>query len=487
MFSKVSFVTALTGAVLFLPQLPASAQFHQGWHYTLDAGNDSLALGPDRRRVAGGTIYEIYGMAFKEDFATESIWFAFSANLPPFGHTIPINPATGRPQLCPAGDPSCYDVVDGNVGWGDLFLDFSGRGNLKAASDAGQLMGIRFALNNDSGVNSLGIYDNVRIASVTRENAGYSNLANHNNMLRSVASGRTAGMGDLAWNSSYFSPYTTPGGYSDPASLMPNVIASGNKIGEVALQSQENLVRAGLDTNFFNAGSEAKVFGFRIPKALLPVGQFIATLITECVNDAIAMVNQVRESPPLPILPYVCPVTDGQRNALLPTRIVDGVKIFEDVPSGRWYDPPASMGFEFVTIGDTLFTSISGFPCVVSPSEPTPPFTVRIKNEQGTYQSIGEFSASDTIDFKLLNEGGGVREFQIVGIRPEDWPTGWEKLPFSLPIGFGAPVGSFTMTPITCSEDGVCIKTVPEPSIMAGLGLLAIGLWKTPRSRKKDD
>jgi hypothetical protein len=521
-FSIISFI-AVT------PAVPA-AQLHLGWDYAIDSPNDSLGVDPTGNIQPGGSIYEIFGMAVKDDVATDSVWFALSSNLPLYGENLT------NPYLDAEGKR--YSVPDSNIGWGDLFLDFSGQGSLKAASDANQLFGIKFAINNDSEVPTLGVYSNASITSVTTANAGYSNLWNNNNVLQTrTGQTRSANMGDLAWNASYFAPYTTPGSYDNLSSLMPNVLASGAKIGEVTLLNRENLVKAGLDPEFFSP-TNAEVFGFRIPKALLPAGDFIATLLAECINDGIALSSKLVLPAPPPPADYICPVTEGQQNALLPDRVVEGVKIFDQAPSGAWFDPPANMGFQFVALDGSLFTSISGFPCAVAPASSdikTAPFNVLVKNEQGNYEIIGQYFPGQSVDFtKIL--GKGVSEFVISGIDPDAWEPYFPNTPpLAFPITFDRDNAKFafnkipdtTKLPIApivippeppsdggplppepptiipgisdlpsligpdlqspCLSGGSCNNSaaVPEPSTIAGIAFAAIGLLKFRRYRQK--
>ncbi len=501
---KLRSLTSLIGVAglcTLLQQPATAAQFHQGWNYAFDAVNDSLALRPDNTRQAGGTIYEIGGLAFKDDVDTDSLWFAISGNLPIYGDNI------GATQLCPAGDSRCYPVPDANIGWGDLVLDFSGLGNLKAASDARQLYAIRFSPTNDSGAPFLGVYRDVQLASVGPENAGYPTLANNNNMLRILTGGRTASMGDLAWNDPYYNPYTTSVPFNNTANHMPNVIGSGTKVAEVTLLGRSDLEKAGLDSSFLPSGTN-NIFGFRIPKSVLQAGQFVATLLTECINDGIALVSQLVATPPPPPVSQICPVLDGQRNALLPTRIENGVKIFENVPSGLWYDPDPTMGFIFETVGNSLFTAINGFPCaVISPQNPSGqqvPFNVLVENQDGEYQFIGDYYAGQTeLNFEQIY-GTGVSKFLITGIDPNawiPWLTDGPQNPLAFELDFDQSVVSFNLTRVDdlttlrikprvgppleppCFEKDQCIK-VPEPSMLFGLGMVTIGLFHQQRRRK---
>lgn len=83
-------------------------------------------------------------MAIHENEETGEIWVGLNSNMPITG-----NP-TG-PQLC-VSSGTCYNIRNDSVTWGDMFFDFSGTGNFQSAFDSGQMLGVRFSPNNDSGV-----------------------------------------------------------------------------------------------------------------------------------------------------------------------------------------------------------------------------------------------------------------------------------------------------------------------------------------------
>ncbi|MEG4344535.1 PEP-CTERM sorting domain-containing protein [Microcoleus sp. A003_D6] len=274
-FKKAILFGAAT-ATIFLgttaKQTAVAGTLNLGWNYATDPSYDSL----------GGSEYEIYGMAVKDDLATNTIWVAISANTPLMG----IN--TG-PYL--EGMP----VSNGNIGWGDLFFDFSGKGNYKAANDSNNLFGIRFAPNNDSKTPGTGVYSGVNATSVVTENAGWWNLHNHNSGLNK-RTGLEARMGDLAWNDPYYSPYTNEASYYRPETHIPNVIASGNKVGDITMVNDAELVAAGLAFAALPARG-SQTIGFKFDKSLVPVDSYVATLILECNNDAMALIGETEAVP----------------------------------------------------------------------------------------------------------------------------------------------------------------------------------------------
>ncbi|MFB2834496.1 XDD3 family exosortase-dependent surface protein [Floridanema evergladense] len=263
------------GFISVTGQVASAGTLHNGWNYVSDPNYDSLAGDGRGGIIAGGTIYEIYGMAIKDDVDSDSIWVAINSNLPIAGrNTGPFD--------------SGFPISNGNIGWGDLLFDFSGLGNFKAANDASSLFGIRFAAGNDSKVSRTGVYSNVKAVSVVAQNGGWSNFYNHNINGVLPRTNRNAATGELAWNDRYYSPYTSLGDWDLPQTLIPNVIASGTKIGDITLLNSSQLSAAGFSPAFLPAvGSQT--FGFKFAKSLLPQADYLATLILECNNDAIAI------------------------------------------------------------------------------------------------------------------------------------------------------------------------------------------------------
>jgi hypothetical protein len=287
-FKTAILLGAATATIFFgstAKQAARAGTLNLGWNYAIDPSYDSLDIGDGPQGVvAGGTIYEIYGMAVKDDVSTNTIWVAISANLPLTGKDT--GPFVGN-----------YPISNGNIGFGDFFFDFSDRNNFKSASDSNSLFGIRFAPNNDSNVPSTGVYSGVKAKSVVDQNGGWSNLYNHNTNGVSPRTGRDAAMGDLAWNDAYYSPYLTEGSHSRPETLIPNIIESGTKVGDITMLGDPELAAAGFALDVFpTRGSQT--IGFKFDKSLLPVDSYVATLILECNNDAIALKGETQ-----PLLP----------------------------------------------------------------------------------------------------------------------------------------------------------------------------------------
>jgi hypothetical protein len=232
---------------------------HNGWNYAIDSFNDGVQNG---NTVGARSAYEMYGMAVKEDTQNNSIFVAINANLPITGAQF-------------------NGAADKHIGWGDLIFNFSGQ-NLQTANASGNLFGIRFAANSDSGVSSLGVYDNVTLQSVTSTNSGFNSLTHHRNTVNNL--GGSASMGDLAYNDPYFAGQITG------THKVLNSIKTGNLLGGINLIN--DFTGLGLDFGNFSAmGSHT--FGFSFDKSLMPVGEFVAHLFAECANDGMALVGEL--------------------------------------------------------------------------------------------------------------------------------------------------------------------------------------------------
>ena len=235
-----------------------AATLHGGWRYAIDSFNDATARmwvgGPTD---VGGNRFEIYGMAIKDDIAANKITVAINSNLPRNGATVP------------------YASGYGHTGWGDLF--FHTRSGL---------FGINFTQSNASDARTTGVYKNVTAKSVSLANDGWASNSDYTNFVR--RNGGNPRMGDLAQSASPFGNSTK------------NVIDSGTKIGDIFAGDLRGL-------NFGHFGARgSQTFGFSFTRSLLPTGDFVATLIQECFNDAIAFVGNLPQRPrPIQVKPEI--------------------------------------------------------------------------------------------------------------------------------------------------------------------------------------
>jgi len=232
--------------VSIVGQSASAAQLYGGWSYSIDSAQDG----------SGGAVYEIKGLAVKE--TANSLIVALTGG----------TPLAGQADSAARG---------GSIGFGDLFFNFSGK-NFKTASQEKSLYGIRFASANDSSVSGTGVFSNVSATSVATANRGYSSL----NQYYSHGFDQANTQGDYI--STKQDAYNYYGQY-DP---ILNVIGSGNKIGDIAMLSVNQLTSEGLNFGNFNAVG-SNTYGFQFDKSLLPSGSYLANLFLECGNDGIAI------------------------------------------------------------------------------------------------------------------------------------------------------------------------------------------------------
>ncbi|HAZ48275.1 MAG TPA: hypothetical protein DCZ55_28420 [Cyanobacteria bacterium UBA11371] len=256
-----------------------AATLHGGWRYAIDSFNDATARmwvgGPTD---VGGNRFEIYGMAIKDDIAANKITVAINSNLSRNGATVP------------------YASGYGHTGWGDLF--FHTRSGL---------FGINFTQSNDSDARTTGVYKNVTAKSVSLANDGWASNSDYINFVR--RNGGNPTMGDLSQSASRFGNSTK------------NVIDSGTKIGDIFAADLR-----GIDFGHFGARG-SQTFGFSFTRSLLPTGDFVATLIQECFNDAIAFVGNLPQRPRPPVRPGL--PRPGQPNPNTPS---PGIPVTPEIP-----------------------------------------------------------------------------------------------------------------------------------------------------------
>jgi hypothetical protein len=189
-----------------------------GWQYAIDSFND----GVNGTQVGGiGNPYEIYSLALKE--TKDSLFVAINANMS----------LTGVDGT---------NAEDGNIGWGDLFFNFTDQ-DFTTANNQGDLFGVRFAETNDSLVPNLGLYGNVTAISTTDINSGFDSLEEYNQRVSDFCQGADCGpsLGDLPADTSYFDQ-----------SQSLNTIGSGDFLTSLMYLSESELLDAGYDLNRFD-------------------------------------------------------------------------------------------------------------------------------------------------------------------------------------------------------------------------------------------
>ncbi|NER52876.1 MAG: PEP-CTERM sorting domain-containing protein, partial [Symploca sp. SIO1A3] len=148
----------------------------------------------------------------------------------------------------------------------------------------------------------------------------------------------------------------------------------------------------------------------------------------------------------------------SQENPLLPKITEPNRWVFQEVPSGRWFDPPTAYGFQYQMTSDSLFTNILDFPTGIDDDNL---FTVSVGET-----IIGQFSPGQSVDFVSLL-GNGVSEFTLTEINPLVDPK--DPTAFPLQLAFNTTTASFQMEALTKPE------SVPEPASL--LGIFALGAW----------
>jgi hypothetical protein len=254
MFNKLSATVSLVGAVLIglaTSQAAQAGTFHQGWNYSIDATGDG----------SGGSVYDIKGMAIKQ--TDTDIYIAISSNLALTGTTD-------------------QRAANHNIGWGDLFFDFSG-GTFNQANTNKSLYGIRFAGTNDSDATQVGIYGQASAKSVTQQNIGYSTIKQYHD--KGWLKDNTMGQ-EFATKTDVYQYFA--GNTTGQNTTINNVIDEGNYLGGLTFLSSQETTNSGLDFSHFNALGN-QVFAFKFDRSLLPSQQFVASVFLECGNDGIAI------------------------------------------------------------------------------------------------------------------------------------------------------------------------------------------------------
>lgn len=156
-----------------------------------------------------------------------------------------------------------------------------------------------------------------------------------------------------------------------------------------------------------------------------------------------------------------------QETPWLPEDRIDDSWLFEEVPTGRWFDPPMAAGFHYVmTEPGSLFTDLLDFPDGIDSDNL---FTVKVGD-----RVLGEFGPGQRVDFADIF-GAGVPEFTLLGIAPLVDAT--DPMAFPLKMGFNTPRASFRMTPIIA-------EGIPEPGMVVGITLFGLSSLCVKKRRR---
>ncbi|MBE9116638.1 PEP-CTERM sorting domain-containing protein [Lusitaniella coriacea LEGE 07157] len=247
-------------------QQAKAGEMYQGWNYSIDSFSDG----------SGGSNYEIKGFAVTE--TADSVYVALTGGTPLTGTY-----ASG--------------AADKNIGWGDMFFNFSGK-DFATAEAEGNLLGVRFASTNDSGVDQVGLFSNVATKSVTGENNGYGSTRRYYDSGYNKANtmGTDIATADEAYSYLYGDDVAANPTRSN--TTVTNVIDSGNFVGEINLLTGAQLAAQGLDFGNFGANGP-QTFGFQLDKSMLGgvlpggINSFMAHVLLECANDGVALAGNI--------------------------------------------------------------------------------------------------------------------------------------------------------------------------------------------------
>ncbi|NJM57554.1 MAG: hypothetical protein HC857_09120 [Synechococcales cyanobacterium RU_4_20] len=244
------------------------------WTYVLDSFND----GTEAQGVGNASAFELYSIAYRQQGNAFNV--AINSNL-----------SVNRPY------PRPNTALNGSINYGDLLLNFSDADRF-GASDA--LYGIRFDGANDTTLGP-GLYRQVTVQSLAQVNDGYGSFAQYGDRVRSLG-------GTPSWGGLELEPYF------DPAAAPPTHLQSGQFLGELRFLDDAELA----ELKFAEQGAIGQyTFGFSVDASLLPAGDFIAHLLTECANDGIAFAAQITD-------PQAVPDGSGARS-LAPMAILAGL------------------------------------------------------------------------------------------------------------------------------------------------------------------
>jgi hypothetical protein len=258
---KITSAIVVTLGVLSTGMSAQAGNLVNGWNYARDDYSYDGYGGGD---LSATSQYDIYGIGIKE--VGNEIWVGISAS----------NPLTGV---------AYSGATDGNIGWGDLLLDFNyGKPNNSFASAQGSLIGVRFAATNDSGALTTGVYTGVTAKSVTQENSGFSSLSQYTSYVPN------ARIGDLALNDPYYAAYAS--------ARVPNSIGSySTRVGDVTALLASDLTDLPDPTL---ASNNLVKFGFKFERPVGFSGEYLGSLFLECFNDSVAIRGNSTRSVPVP-------------------------------------------------------------------------------------------------------------------------------------------------------------------------------------------
>jgi hypothetical protein len=294
---KLSALTIATAAAV--TALTPSAKAAGFWTYQKDNWDDG----------SGGSMMEIFGMAYRDD--AETVTFAINAN----------TKLKGESERLPGWAQD--KVKDGNIGWGDLFLNLNPNQNINQSIASGEAIAIRFAGTNDSGVDGnvntysstpgeTGVYGGISAKSVAGSNAGYSSLSKYEGQMYNSQDQNK--YGDNRLDKNYFGDSSTK-----------NVINTyTGRLGDINLI--DDIGSLGLDWTGQIGDEGENTIAFSFDRSLLGENQvdWIAHAFLECLNDGIGMFGSFEAipAPPPEVTPPIGDVEVPEPSALAALALV---------------------------------------------------------------------------------------------------------------------------------------------------------------------
>ena len=234
------------------------------WQYAYDPVKDQTGL----------KALDIRGMAVR--MLDGNFIVAVNAGMPASGVDVPE--AMKGPRR----------VVDGIVSFSDAVMNLAN----------GKQVAIHFAHRSNSGATELGLYENLKLMDVTKQNFGHSKLAEYLSVVEGVSDKNHLIMGDLGLPIDYFP--------MNQAYSLAMSIETGTKVPNDGYQELDETQLKAMELNFEDyLGDDIGpyTFGFAVKRQSYMHGSFIMSLFTECSNDGIAIVGELPEcqEPTLPM------------------------------------------------------------------------------------------------------------------------------------------------------------------------------------------
>jgi hypothetical protein len=182
----------LAGCALTSVGIAAAPAHANDWDYAIDSFDDGQqGSSPNGPIVGADSAFEIYGMALKA--TADTVYVAINSNLSLAGY-----------------ETTRTDAADGKIGYGDLFLNFTGHATSLQMPRATATCSVSVSTETTTPAVDVGVYSGVTSKDVTAANAGFK----HFNQYKKQIGQRNGipGFGDLAWkvNDDDMVPYFGP-------------------------------------------------------------------------------------------------------------------------------------------------------------------------------------------------------------------------------------------------------------------------------------